>query len=97
VAQVHLDARAAARLRVPRRRGGGDLDHRLGHLVVSGVLDHHVAAGCAAADVHPEVTPLGDVKREVVVVGRGPADEDLVTLDEHRAVGASLAGHGGRV
>jgi hypothetical protein len=36
--------------------------------------------------VEPDVLRLGDVEREVIVLGVAPADEHLETVDDERAV-----------
>lgn len=64
-----------------RRAHGAASSRAEGRLVRS-----RTAAGRASADVEPDVLRLGDVEREVIVLGVAPADEHLETVDDERAV-----------
>src|SRR2546427_1323245 len=78
-ADVHLDARPPARLRVPRRElRGTDEDGLRQHVELLGIADDDVAPGHAARDVEPEVLRRRDYERQVVVLRVAAADEHLV-------------------
>src|ERR1051325_4266698 len=94
-AEMDVDARPSAGLRVPDGELGGPLEHRRrqrGELLR--VADDDVTARDAAADVQPEILPVGDGERQLVVLRIATADEQLPAVDDRGSVRLSLARHG---
>src|SRR5205085_1665154 len=93
-AEMHLDARPTARLRVPRGElRGADEDRPRQRVEVLRIADDDVASRDATRGVEPEVLGRRDDEREIVVLRVAAADEDLVAVDEHGPIRTPLARH----